>query len=256
APIYLESGEMGQQKSYVERRNYYFPIFQSAVSNVITNNLDPVRMEFPASLDSVNPNSEVQKIPLYWTSELSKEFRAPARVDLALLSFNQDYFKVGNAPHQVTAMLLEGKFPSAFKNNLPAIIRNDPEVAYLEKSEETRMIVVADADIARNEVQMDKGRVLPLPLGYDTQFGRVVYDNKEFLMNCMNYLLDDSDLINIRSRTIEIRLLDKNKSTMYAAWIQVVNIGLPLALLGVLALIMRLYRNRWKRVYRKKSTTT
>lgn len=252
APIYLESGEMGQQKSYVERRNYYFPIFQSAVSNVITNNLDPIRMEFPASLDSVNPNPEIQKIPLFWSSELSKEFRAPARVDLAMLSFNQDYFKVGNAPRRITAMLLEGRFPSAFQNNLPAVIRNDAEVAYAEKSQPTRMIVIADADVARNEVQMDQGRVLPLPLGYDGQFGRVVYDNKEFLMNCMNYLLDDADLINIRSRTIEIRLLDKSKTTAYAVWIQVTNIGAPLLLLALLGGIMHIYRNRWKRPLRGK----
>jgi ABC-type uncharacterized transport system involved in gliding motility auxiliary subunit len=99
---------------------------------------------------------------------------------------------------------------------------------------------------------MDQGHVLPLPLGYDGQFGRVVYDNKEFLMNCMNYLLDDADLINIRSRTIEIRLLDKSKTTAYAVWIQVANIGAPLLLLALLGGIMHIYRNRWKRPLRGK----
>jgi len=209
APIILDHGPMGNQRNYVDRNNYYAPLFLSNTQkHPITANLDPLKMEFAGSLDSVNQNPEVLKIPLLRSSKLSKELRAPVRVDLGLLEMSQDYFASNNQPERVMAMILEGKFPSAFKDQTPLQIKQNESIAFKEKSKATRMIVIADGDMAYNDVDFRGNRPMPLALGYDPQFRRVLYDNKEFLLNCMNYLMDDQALITVRSRAIELRKLN------------------------------------------------
>jgi ABC-2 type transport system permease protein len=209
APIILDHGPMGNQRNYVDRNNYYAPIFLSnSQRHPITANLDPLKMEFAGSLDSVNQNPEVLKIPLLRSSKLSKELRAPVRVDLGLLEMSQEYFTTNHQPERVMAMIMEGKFPSAFKDQTPLQIKQNQDIAFREKSKPTRMIVIADGDIAYNDVDFRGNRPMPLALGYDPQFRRVLYDNKEFLLNCMNYLMDDQALITVRSRAIELRKLN------------------------------------------------
>jgi ABC-2 type transport system permease protein len=249
APIILDNGPMGNQRSYVDRTNYYAPLVLSANStHPITANLDPIKLEFAGSLDSVNANPEVIKIPLIRSSPLSKELLAPVRVDLQLLAFNQDYFKNGNNPNRVMAMILEGNFPSAFKDVTPAKVKEDPTIGFRDKSEKTKMIVIADGDIAYNEVDFRGGKPLPLALGYDPQFRRVLYDNKEFLLNCMNYLLDDQSLISVRSRTIELRKLNEAVINEKQSQIKILNTAVPVLIImisGFIQFILR--RKKWQK---------
>ncbi|MBL0316662.1 MAG: gliding motility-associated ABC transporter substrate-binding protein GldG [Flavobacteriales bacterium] len=250
APIILDNGPMGNQRNYVDRTNYYAPLMLNANNrHPITSNLDPIKMEFAGSLDSVNPNPEVLKIPLLKSSELSKELKSPVRVDLQLLSFNQEYFMTGNQPNKTMAMILEGKFPSAFRDMLPNNVKDDPTIAYKEKSNATKMIVIADGDIAYNDVDWRGEKPLPLALGYDPQFRRVLYDNKEFLMNCMNYLLDDQALISVRSRSIELRKLDMAKVNENKTSIKISNTALPVIIImiaGMIQFVVR--RKKWTAV--------
>jgi len=231
APIILDDGPKGNQRNYVDRTNYYSPLMLSPNNpHPITSNLDPIKLEFAGSLDSVNPNPEVTKIKILQTSELAKELKAPARVDLELLRFGPEYFKTGNKPNQIIGMILEGQFPSAFKDVLGPVLRNSPDFAFRDKSAPTKMIVIADADIARNKVSVKDGKPMPLPLGYEPQFRRVIYDNKEFLLNCMNYLLDDQALISVRSRSIELRKLDDALVQEYRTRIKLENTALPIGI--------------------------
>ncbi len=247
-PIVLVDGEQGNQPRYVSRTNYYAPlIFSPEKAHPIVSNLDPIKFEFAGSLDSVNQNAEVRKIPLVNSSPLSKELRAPTRVSLEIFRFNEDYFKNGNKPSQMMGMILEGKFPSAFRDILSATIKNSPEVAFREKSTDTKMIVIADADVAYNEVGMKDGRPTPRPLGYEPSANRILYDNKEFLMNCMNYLLDDNALITVRSRAIEVRALDEARVNANRTSIKLQNTVLPLLLLAVLGVVQLLVRRKkWR----------
>jgi gliding-associated putative ABC transporter substrate-binding component GldG len=203
-------------------------------------------MEFAGSLDSVNASSEVVKIPLLKSSPLSKELRAPVRVDLQLLAFNQQYFENGASPERTMAMILEGKFPSAFRDQTPDAIKKDPNIAFRDKSIATKMIVIADGDIAYNDVDMRSGKPMPIALGYDPQFRRVLYDNKEFLMNCMNYLLDDQALISVRSRTIELRKMAEEKIQTSGGTIKMLNTVAPILLVLMLGVIQFVWRKkRW-----------
>ncbi len=247
APIMLDNGPMGNQRSYVDRTNYYAPLILS-VNNThpITSNLDPIKMEFAGSLDTVNQNPEIIKIPLLKSSKLSKELKSPVRVDLQLLAFGQEYFQNGNQPERAMAMILEGQFPSAFRDQLPNPVKTDPNIAYRDKSVPTKMIVIADGDIAYNDVDYRGNKPMPLALGYDPQFKRVLYDNKEFLLNCMNYLLDDQALISVRSRTIQLRKLDMAKIQDNKNTIKLANTAFPIVLVllaGIIQFIVR--RKKW-----------
>jgi len=247
APIILDNGPMGNQRAYTDRTNYYAPLLLSSTNtHPITANLDPIKMEFAGSLDSVNASSDVAKIPLLKSSPLSKELRAPVRVDLQLLAFNQQYFENGANPERTMAMILEGKFPSAFRDQTPEAIKKDPNIAFRDKSIPTKMIVIADGDIAYNDVDMRGGKPMPIALGYDPQFRRVLYDNKEFLMNCMNYLLDDQALISVRSRTIELRKMAEEKIIRSGSTIKAINTVVPIVLVMALGIIQFIWRKkRW-----------
>jgi len=249
APIILDHGPMGNQRNYVDRNNYYAPLFLSNTQkHPITANLDPLKMEFAGSLDSVNQNPEVLKIPLLRSSKLSKELRAPVRVDLGLLEMSQDYFAGNNQPERVMAMILEGKFPSAFKDQTPLQIKQNQDIAFKEKSKATRMIVIADGDMAYNDVDFRGNRPMPLALGYDPQFRRVLYDNKEFLLNCMNYLMDDQALITVRSRAIELRKLNMASVEKDHTNIVLMNAVFPVLLVtGFGMLRIRLRKRKWTR---------
>lgn len=246
-PIRLDYGPKGNQRNYVWRTNYYAPlVLTPANAHPITSNLDPIRFEFAGSLDSVNSNPEVRKIPLLHSSELSKEMKAPVRISMDIYGFNQDYFSTGNKPRQMMAMILEGKFPSAFKDILGENLRNSPDFAYQEKSTDTKMIVISDRDVVENKVDYRSGKGIPQYLGFVPELGRVAYGNKKFLLNCMNYLLDDQALITVRSRSIELRTLDKGKVAAYKSTIKVLNTAVPILvviLFGIVQLFIR--KKRW-----------
>lgn len=249
APILLDNGPMGTGRNMVDANFYYAPLMLSPNNaHPICSNLDPIKLEFAGSIDSVNPNKEVRKIKLLQSSELSKELKAPVRVDLDLMSKGQEYFAANNQPNRMMAMILEGRFPSAFKDNLTPTLRNDPAFGFLEKSLPTTMIVIADADVAYNEVDMRGEKPKPIALGYDPLFKRVIYDNKEFLLNCMNYLLDDKALISVRSRAITLRKLNMGQVDQMRSSIKIQNTAIPIALvllLGAIHFVIR--KRRWTR---------
>lgn len=245
APVILDNGPMGNQRSYTERTNYYCPLMLTPNNpHPIVSNLDPIKLEFAGSLDTVNKNPEIIKTPLLYSSEYSKELKAPVRVDLELLRYNHEYFQTGTQPHRMMGLILEGKFPSAFKDQIPNQIRQDPTISFKDKSRPTKMIIIADGDVAYNYVDYRGEKPVPYALGYDPQFKRVIYDNKEFLMNCMNYLMDDQALISVRSRSIELRQLDAALIQKKRQQIQTANTALPLVVIGIFGVVQFVVRRK------------
>ncbi|MFT4679384.1 MAG: ABC-2 type transport system permease protein [Flavobacteriales bacterium] len=243
APIAFDAGPMGNQRN-MEMFNWYFSPVVIAPDNAhpIAANLDPIVMQFTSSLESVGDDKRVQKSVLLASSDLSKQLKAPIRVNSGVVQLGIDYFQANPNPNLALAMLLEGTFTSNFQYRLPDAIQNDPTIAFREESVHTKMIVVADGDIARNGI-MDGGEgPIPVPLGYDRYIGNVVYDNREFLLNAVNYLLDDKALISMRSRSIILRKLNEEKILQERSRWQVINVALPLFLLivfGVLQFTIR-----------------
>ncbi len=235
APIAFDAGPMGNQRNIQMFSWYYSPLlFPPANAHPIVANLDPIKYEFASSIDTVNSSPLVKKIPILRSSELSKALKTPVRINTSVVELGMDYFKQGAMPNQIMALMMEGQFNSAFKDQLPLAIRQDPVIAYKESSVPTAMMVIADGDVVRNAVMETPQGPVPQALGFDRYAKRVIYDNKEFLLNSMNYLLDDKALISVRSRTIKLRKLDDSVVAANRSRIQVENAALPIFVLLII----------------------
>ncbi|MGB1384136.1 MAG: gliding motility-associated ABC transporter substrate-binding protein GldG [Flavobacteriales bacterium] len=233
APIMLDAGPMGNQRNMRLFNWYFAPLAMPlGTGHPITNNLDPIHFDFVSSMDLVNTQEEVTSTVLLTSSERAKTYRVPVRVSSGIVDLDPSYFAEGNTPNAVFAALLEGSFRSHYAQSLPERLRDDADFAFRESSAPTAMIVVSDGDVARNKFRSD-GRILPL--GYDRYARRVVYDNKEFLLNAINYLLQEDALISVRSRSILLRPLDEERVRAERSGWQFVAVGMPLLVVFLVA---------------------
>ncbi len=204
----------------------YFPLGLSLNNHSITKNINPVRFEFPSPIDTLNTLG-VKKTILYQTSPYTDVQGIPAYISLeeAKIS-NKDSINLGayNKGPKIMAVLLEGKFFSAYADR----IESSTVKGFVKQSKPTKMIVISDGDVARNQVV--KGQ--PLPLGLDYSTG-ITYGNEEFLMNALDYLMDDSGLMSLRNRTVQMRLLDKQTLVMERSYWQWFNLLLPIGFIGL-----------------------
>jgi len=146
-----------------------------------------------------------------------------------------------NQPNIPVAVLLEGQFESVFKNRLTPEMLHSKEVGFLDKSEPNKMIVVSDGDIVKNIVQRSTGKYFPL--GFDMTMQQL-FANKVFLLNCVNYLCDDSGLISVRAREVKLRMLDKKKIAEHRLKWQLINIAIPIILVILLSFILNFVRTK------------
>lgn len=240
APIPVVTGYVGNRPQYSPMLWYYFPIVIPDSKHPIVNNLNAVRFDFVSSVDPVG-SADVIKTPLLVSSKYSRIFATPARVTLDLMK-EEPQLSQYNQPNKILALLLEGTFDSNFKNRVPATILSDPEIAFKEKSEKTRMIVIGDGDVIKNGVRKSTNGIIPL--GMDRYTGQV-FGNKNFLLNCIDYLCDDSGLMAIRSKELKLRLLDKNRIDNDLLFWQVVNTAGPVLVIALFGLF-KFYRRRVK----------
>ncbi len=204
APIPVLAGYQGNQPQYKYYPWVYFPVAFPFGEHPIVKNLNAVKFEFASSMDTLN-NKGIKKTILLASSQYSRSVNTPARIDLSILKKEpnpKEYYRK-NIP---LAILLEGEFESVFKNRLVPAVADAGEFAFKSNGKKTAMIVVSDGDVIRNQIQSSTGKVYPL--GYD-RYTQQQFGNKNFILNCMNYLLDDSGLIAVRTREIQIRLLNK-----------------------------------------------
>jgi len=244
-PIALDAGPRGNQRNYDLFNWYYAPVvLPPDSSHPVTANLDPIALEFASSLEFVGERDSLIQTVLLQSSPLSKELKAPVRVNSAIVNFGLDYFQHNPTPNQIMGALLEGTFESNFNFRLPDTLLKDPNFAFRPHSRQTKMIVIADGDIGRNKVVNGSEGPMPVPLGFDKYAGRVIYDNKEFLLNCVNYLMDDDALISMRSRSIVLRKLDEQKCIEEKTKWQTTNMLSPLLIVALFGLGQWWFRKR------------
>ncbi len=219
----------------------FFPVLIPTSANPIVRNLNAVKTEFVSSIDTLD-TPEVKKTILLTTSRYSRVLNTPVMVSLGFLYQQPDPAQF-NQPYQPVAVMLEGEFASLFLNRVPAEIAEAPEVGFIGKSSKTAMIVVADGDIIKNQLQPGPQGPTPLPLGYDKYTG-TRFGNKEFILNAMNYLCDDSGLLSVRSREVKLRTLDTARIDAERTSWQLFNTIVPIVLVLVFALIQGYIRRR------------
>jgi len=234
SPIKLATGEQGSATQYQDFIWKFSPIVIPTTQHPIVKNLGGIKFDFANPIDTLK--NGIKKTVLLKSSQYSKPIGTPSEINLNIVTEQtspQDYANKGNLNLSV---LLEGSFHSVFENRVLPFKDN----SFVAKGKPTKMIVVADGDIARS--QLDKN-MLPVELGYDQRTGNL-YDNKDFMMNCVNYLLDDTGLINIRSKDVELPLLDKEKVYENYTTTQFITIGLPILILLVFGLVFTFIRKK------------
>jgi ABC-2 type transport system permease protein len=243
-PIPVVTGQVGNQPQQSLIPWYYFPLATSASNHPIVNNLNAVKCEFVSSIDTVG-SKDISKIVLLRTSQYSRTLNTPVRISLDILYKKPD-MRMFNKRNLPVAVLLEGVFTSNFKGRVATEILEDKEnFDFRETSLKTSMIFISDGDIIKNQFNFSKG--YPLPLGYD-QYTNQTYGNKDFILNCIDYLCDDSGLMTVRSRELKLRLLDNTKINKNKLSIQLTNVALPILIILLFGIVMVIFR---KRIYTK-----
>jgi ABC-2 type transport system permease protein len=222
----------------------YFPLLMAQTKHPISKDLNAVRVEFGTSLDTVAVPG-VKKTVLLQSSPYAKRQATPSVVSLRTL-----YEEPAEATFQdrllPMAVLLEGKFPSVFKNRIAPKNEAGKLIPLLSESKPTQMVVVADGDLAKNQLNVvnpNLARGIPLPMGYD-QYTDMQYGNANFVLNTVDYLLDSQGLIGVRSREVKLRLLDAQRVTREGSFWKTLNTLLPLALVALGGFLFRLNRKR------------
>ena len=219
----------------------FFPIL-NGTSHPISKNLDGVRAMFPTSIDTVEANG-VRKTFLLQSSNNSRLLNAPAKIDIEFLQVAPDEksFTQKNIP---VAVLLEGKFKSLYTGRVPKVFADSLLAAGLPvrttTENEGKMILVADGDIAMNQYSASSG---PLAMGANV-FTRYTYANKTFFTNCIEYLVNPSNILQTRSKEYSLRLLDPRKVEEKRTMWQLINIALPILVIIVFGFIFQQVRKR------------
>jgi ABC-2 type transport system permease protein len=233
----------GNQPNFQPAPWLYYPLISPLASNCITQNINLILTRFVSSIDTLGARKEIKKTPLLVTSAQTKTKEIPALIELQEINkqpveaeFNQSALIVG--------VLLEGKFESVFKNRMVENLGFDSASKKLDESKPTKMIVVSDADIIRNDVrQTAKGPSIS-PLGFD-RYSNQTYGNKDFISNAISYLTDDYNLLSLRGREFKLRLLDKTIITTSRLKWQLINLVIPtliVILCGIAFNIIRKYK--------------
>ncbi|MDO5637346.1 MAG: gliding motility-associated ABC transporter substrate-binding protein GldG [Myroides sp.] len=234
SPIKLAIGQQGSETVY-ETFNWKFaPYSVSFSTHPIVKNIDGVKFDFANSIDTLQ--NDIKKTVLLTTSPYATKVGTPTIIGLAQTI--QEPTNPAQKPQPVIplAVLLEGSFTSVFKNRIIPFKMD----GYLTDGKPNKMIVVSDGDIIKNQLNQE---YQPMELGYD-KWTNTLYGNKEFLINAVNYLLDDNGLIHLRTKEVKLPLLDKEKVYTDYSTIQTIIVALPLAVLAIFGLLFTYFRKK------------
>lgn len=234
SPIKLATGEQGSATQFQEFNWKFAPQVYPNSLHPIVKNLGGIKFDFANSIDTLK--NGIKKTILLQSSQYSKKIGTPSEISLNSVveeTSPRDYANKGKIQ---LAVLLEGSFHSMFENRVLPF----EQKTFQATGKENKMIVISDGDLIKN--QLDKN-FQPVELGYDQRSGNL-YDNKDFLINCVNYLLDDTGLINIRSKDLDLPLLDKEKVYENYTRTQLITIGLPIVILLLFGVVFTFLRKR------------
>ncbi|MDA9339563.1 gliding motility-associated ABC transporter substrate-binding protein GldG [Polaribacter sp.] len=219
AKIPVATGMVGNQTQFKNLDWFFHPLAGGNPNHSITKNVSPVRFQFTNQIDTLKNN--IKKTPLLVSSVLTQKFGTPNFIALQSIANEpiEDDYRDGN---QLLAVLLEGNFKSAYKNR----VQPYKTPLYKANANSNKMIIIADGDVGRNQILKNKPHDLSRDKWTNEQFG-----NKDFLLNAVDYLLDDIGLMELRNKSIQIPILDKQKAFRERTFWQFLNVGLPIVLI-------------------------
>lgn len=244
----IVAGGSAENPQYEFLKWNYFPLFESRNNHPINKNLRLISSRFVNSIDTVKAVG-IKKTFLLQSSANSRKIGTPAIISLdENRNAPEDAnFKENGIP---VAVLLEGKFRSIFEGRVSKekadslVSKGTP---YIGRSElEGKMIIVADGDIALNDYSSQQQRILPMGLNkytlgtsYEYQFA-----NREFILNCIEYMINDKGIMETRSKDFVLRVLDTKKVDEQKLLWQFINIVIPVILVILLGFIYQQIRKK------------
>ncbi|WP_165733592.1 gliding motility-associated ABC transporter substrate-binding protein GldG [Polaribacter sp. 20A6] len=232
AQIPLATGKVGNQTQFKNLDWFFHPLVGGNPNHPITKNVSPVRLQFANQIDTLKNN--IKKTPLLLSSTLTKRIGTPSFIELQSIADEviENEYRGGN---QLVAVLLEGNFKSAYKDR----VKPFETPLFKEHATNNKMVVISDGDIGKNQILKKQPFDLNRDKWTNQQFG-----NKDFLLNTVDYLLDDAGLIQLRNKTLQIRTLDKQKAFKERTFWQFLNVILPLILLFAFGFVFNYLRKR------------
>ena len=221
----------------------YYPLLATTTDNPISKNLDKVLPIFPSSIDTVKTEG-IKKTVLLASDSNSRVIGSPAIVSVNSVKTEEDFrsFTRGYVP---VVVLLEGKFKSLFANRLTSNVTDSIQKATNKPfqsigSRDSKQIVMSDADIVTNAVSPTNG---PLSMG-ELPFDSYRFANREFLLNCVDYLVSNNGIFATRNKEFTLRLLDKKKVADERSKWQFINIVVPIVFVILIGLLLQWRRKR------------
>jgi len=245
ARIPLRVGQVGNAPQLELFGWYYWPTILPASNHPIVKSLDRVWIRFGSSIDTIKTKTNVKKTILLASSKYSRTQYIPTEISFEILRYKPKPEKFNKGP-QPMAVLLEGEFPSLYEDRVSQEMQrglDSLKYKFRPRSVSTKMIVISDGDIIRNDVDPRTNSYQPLGLNRFEKSG-VTYANKDFILNAVEYLLEDKGIISARSKDVKLRLLDTVKAEKEKTKWQLINIVLPLVLLVLGGLLYNFIRRR------------
>ena len=232
AKIPLATGNIGNKPQFQNLNWFYHPLVSGNPTHAITKNIAPVRLRFANQIDTIQNN--LKKTPLLMSSMLTKKTGTPAIIELESIA-NEPKEEEYTSGFNIFSLLIEGDFNSMYAKRIKPFELNK----FRKKSNHNKMIIISDGDIGRNQIKKGK----PFDLAEDKWTGEQ-FGNKEFLLNAVDYLLDDTGVIELRNKNLKINLLDKKRAFEERTFWQFINIALPLFILTIFGCVFHYLRKR------------
>ncbi len=227
-PIPVDVSQNPQQPQYQAMPWTFAPLLLTSGASPISRNVMQVSATFASDIDLVGDGANQHREILLATGSASKLTPTPGEVNLMNLHVNEQEFT-----HQLVpvAASIEGVFPSLFAHRmLPEGVIDSREKQ--SESTPTKQVWVSCGSVIRNDWQNGQ----PLPVGFD-RYSKVQFGNRDFLVNALLYLTDDTGFINLRQKTIPLRMLNEQRNTANLTMNQLISILLPLVLLAIVGML-------------------
>jgi ABC-2 type transport system permease protein len=241
-PIPMITGRNNQGQPDIEPRKWiYFPIILPSSDHPIVKNMPALLTKFPNSIDTI-ADREISKTILLQSSKYSRKAQSPVRISLGMVKYPMppENFK---KPFQPIAVLAEGKFHSLFQNHLPVAALHALDSIrqpYKAVTDSATSMIFATGSIMENGFYQDRG---PMEMGY-WDYTKDNFSNKNFILNCLEYLTDRSGLIEARSKDLTVRLLDVKRVNEEKTQWQIINISVPIGIVLIFASCYLFFRRR------------
>ena len=241
----VNTAPAGEQARFTMMPWVYHPLLAGPGNHPVTRGINYVLSQFASSIDTLPATSgQVNKTVLLATSQASRKRDVPLYINMEEVTVQADPALYQFA-HLPVGILLEGKFESFYLNYPVPEGVLPTDWLTIKEGEPTSIFILADGDIAANEVQYEGGAFRAQPLGYD-RYTRQTFGNREFILNVVNYMTDETGIMELRSREFKLRLLNNeliNQKSQLLKW-KLINTLFPLLLVVLSGIVIQVVRRR------------